>query len=212
MKLKKIAALALSVVMVASLAGCSSAFKKKTSKYEKALKNLDYEKLEDEDLEEDEIMEDAEDGIYATTSDEDSIESFCDGFDYFDPDDAKSLLVGMKTDENGNSFVVLVVEFNDKDDAEDFFDDMKDEFSSLGDNLSDDEDFEELDEDDVYQVAYQYEDSDWDIFMAVYIDVELDGNVATLVMCTAFEEGADVLDDCEDFYKDIDVDSPADLL
>ncbi|MCQ2527679.1 MAG: hypothetical protein MJ108_01015 [Saccharofermentans sp.] len=209
MKTKKITAVVLASVMMLSLAGCSTTT---NNKYAKALDAIGYEHVKSDKDIEDRMDEATEDGFYLSTSKKADIESFCDGFTYIDADDCKSLTAGMKMTEDGSELIVLSVTFKDADAAEDFMDEMKDEFGGMGEvyggfsgvDYADDED------DDYFKLALKSDDYD----MEMYIDITIDGKVVNMVMVMASGEDdrEEIVGDMEDFYKEIDEDSPADLL
>ena len=212
MKTKKIIAVVLSASMALSLAACSSTSKLQKD-YESALNEIGYEEVKDDF--DDDFDDLAKDGLYMSTNKKDEIEDFCDGFDYFDADDASSLTVGIKATNNGGMFIAMAVTFKDADAAEDFLDDMKDEFSGVTDGLESLEDYvkyETVDEDDIFQVAMDMEYEDF-LTMEEYVEVKVDGKTATMVLVMASDDDIkEIVGDMEDFYSELGEDSPKELL
>ncbi|MCQ2532576.1 MAG: hypothetical protein MJ093_07715 [Saccharofermentans sp.] len=215
MKTKKIIAVVLSAAMLTSLASCSLAGGSKLQKkYADALDAIGYKEADGDDIEDD-FDELCEDGFYMTTNNKKDIEDFCSEFTYLDEDDVKSLVVGIKSTENGGMFIVLSADFTDEDAAEDFFDEMKDEFGGVAESYEGFDDyvkFEENDDDDVYQLAMAMDYEDY-LEMEEYLDLKVDGKTATMILVLASDdEIKEIVGDMEDFYEEIDEDSPKDLL
>lgn len=212
MKTKKFTAVLLSAVMVLSLAGCSNILSKTDNKYGKALDSIGYEHVKSDKDIEDRMDEALENGYYVSTSKKADIESFCDGLGFFDADDCKSLTAGMKQLDGQSEFIVLSVEFKDTKSAEEFLDEMKDQFAGQGDVYGgiDGVDYADDEGDEYFKMALKSDDYD----MEMYIDIVADGKNVNMVMLMGSGEDVrkELVGDMEKFYKEIDEKSPADLL
>lgn len=214
MKTNKIIALGLTLAMAFTLSACGSAFNSTTGKIAKVLDKAKYEKIDEKDYDDDDMEDYAEDGFYVTLKDSKNLKSLAKSFD-FDKDDVKAVFAGAKMDD-GNMIMTMVYEFNDKDTAEDFYDDMvdelKDEVKDFKEEDDDDSKVETNKGDNFYQFGYQFDWSDWDIYMESYADVRIDGTTVTVITVTASEKKADVIDDLNDICEALKIDSPADLI
>ena len=207
MNTKKIIAVALAAGMLVSLTACGGGSSSK--KYSKALDDIGYKNVDPEDSE-DALEDDIEDGFYVELTDADDLEDFCEGFEMFDADDANSAVVAERETDEG-TFMVMVVNFKDTDSAEDFFEDAVEVFEDY-DEDEDDVDCKIVDEDDTFQLAYVYENEDWEIYMGVFADVQIHGKTVTYIVCMTNDEDSDIMDDIADFYDGIGEDCPVDLL
>lgn len=221
------AALVATTMMMSSFTACSSksGTKKKdkddekkekkltiSEKFENALDEIGYEHVESDKDIEDKMDKALENGYYISTTKKNDIESFCDSFDFFDADDCKSLVAGMKMLDGSSEFIVLSIEFEDEDTAEDFLDDMKDEFSDQGEVYEgfDGIDYADDEDDNYFKMAIKSDDYD----MEMYIDIVKDGKTVYVVMLMASGDDTrkELVGDMNKFYKEIKEDSPASLL
>lgn len=211
MKTKKIIALGLTAAMAFTLAGCGSAFKSTSNKIAKALDDADYEKIEEDDYDEDDMEDYAKDGFYVTLTDEDNIEDLADSFD-FDEDDVKSVFAACKMDKDG-VLMAMVYEFSDKDAAQDFYDDMVDEAEDEVDDAEEwDAEVETNEDDDFFQYASVMDDKDWDIYLATYEDVRINGTTVSVITVMAESKKADILDEMDSICEALKIDSLSELI
>lgn len=207
MKARKLLAAALTGAMVFSLAGCSMG----SNKYEKALKNLDYEEMEEYD--EDDVLEYLEDGTYYTTKDEKEIKKMCKD-DYLSGVKAKnlsSLFVGGKVDEDNNEmFIVYSLKFKDKDSAEKTFENFVEGLEEQEDQFKkyyDKDSFKTDSDDDFFAMAF---DDGWGEFE--YYEIIMDDAKTISIIVAVISSDDDVYDEYQEFYEAIERDCPSDML
>lgn len=207
MKSRKILAATLVGIMAFSVAGCSMGGKG-SKKYEKALKDLDYEEMEEYD--EDDVLDMLEDGMYYSTKDEKEIKKMCKD-DYLNGIKAKnvsSLFIGGKV-EDGEMFVVYSVSFKDKDSAEKTFEnfvegleEQEEEFTKYyKDSFKTDSD------DDFFAVAF---DDGFGQFE--YYEIIMDDAKTMSIIVSIVSSDGDVFEEYQEFYEAIDRDCPSDML
>ena len=204
MKSKKLISAILAGAMALSIAGCSSTSKK----YEKALKDLDYEVMEEFD--QDDVEDDIEDGLILTTKDEKDIKKICKD-SYLDGVKAKnvaSIFFGGRV-EDGSMFVVYSITFKDKDSAAKTFDNFIEGLEDQEDRFKDwyGKDAVKSDSDDDYFAMALEEYSDFN-----YYEIFMDDSKTITMVIAVITDDDDIYDEYQDFYEAIDRDCPVDLL
>lgn len=238
MKMRKILAVGIVLCMAtASFSGCSmfSKYNQKKSKAIKAFKSIDYEK-EDQDFM-DELAEDSEndevidiDGFYLEAENMKPLKTFFSDVDSFKVKNTTNCLMGgvsMEVDEDGGdecSWQYYLLEFVDEDKAEEFFEDyvdqmddhykqFKDQMDGIKDYL---DDYElEFDDDDNRAQFYLLLSSDeMEKYMIASMDVILDGNTVEYIVSASPDKKAykKISGDYESFYEKLGLETPEAVL
>ena len=220
--MKKTVAALMAAVMMVGLVGCSALgggkFKSASNKVINAAKKAcdaeEADKKQKKELTGDfDATDDVfEDGCYYTF-DEDELEDTDFGFDDIDTDDVKNATAVVKS-EDGSAFVCLVIELEDKDAAEDMFD----EFMEMTEDMDEKElksaaknsDLEygiNDEKDDEY--ALMFVSDDYNMASGFYF--KLEGNIVYAVVYSG-KPDTDLLDEFYDFMSQAKLQDMEDLL
>ncbi len=213
MKTKKIIALGLTLAMAFTLAGCGSAFDSTSSKIAKVLDKAKYEKIDEKDYDEDEMEDAMEDGCYVTLKDEKNIKSLAESFD-FKKKDVKSAFAAAKMDRDEGTLIAMVYDFVDKDKAEKFYDSMVEELEDENDGAEElgEADYDTNEGDNFYQFAYVLDNEDWEIYMATYEDVRIDGTTVSVITVMVTDEDSDMIEELDDICDALKIDKLTELV
>lgn len=169
MNTKKFVAAMLVLSMAFGFAGCSGA-----KKYSDALKKVGFTKMDYKDAKKiDEDDDEMEDGVYTVITDEKDLKKILKNYDY-DKDEVKSFATGYKAMEKKDDYAymtVIVVEFTDKEAAEDAFDDLYDSVKDTYKyNKDNDADFNDDGDYAIMNLEYELYDVDRYEIEAVYLE------------------------------------------
>ncbi len=214
MNVKKIAAVAMTAVMLFGMTACSL---NKTSKYTKVLDKMKFTELKGKDI--NDFEDYAEDGCYAVVNDRKNIKSvsdyITDSVDV-DLDGLRVVVAAAQLDEEADAqFYAYVFQFKSDKDAKSFFEDYSDFWE---DEVSDSEDllssFGDLESEfgksqSLVALSVSFLGESMDTRVGIY----LDGSVVIVVASNGTSDaGEDCADLVTDFCDGAGLDDPSDLL
>lgn len=216
MRKNKFIAIALAATFALSLTSCGS---KSAEAYKKAIDDMDFVEV---DSFEDVDIKVAQDGYVYETKDSDSVlkqintyvvpSKFNDTLDELD----EVICAGIhgNDDDGSSNFVAMVIDFGDKDEAKDFFDELyaiyKDRSENKGSQIVKNQ--SKLSKNSI-TVAIESADKNTDKSVIMVTEVQLDGNEVVLINYYQVADGVkDVKKAYEEYYQKVNTKSPLEML
>lgn len=227
MDIRRAVAVGMTFSFMMGMTGCAQikksfekSLKNPLEKYASVLEDMDFEEVEDREYRRlDKEDGDFEDGVFALSDIPKNFEGLVGDFTYSDVNgnELYSVLAArqwVEDDDHSSNFSVFVFQYEDEDDAEDFFEDLEETLGEDTDYFNfwvDYGDFEVSTDDDYYLVAGYSDVSGVEHFLRIVAYIDGD----TVVVARTVSQGRggeDFVELMDDFCDGADLENPGDLL